>query len=50
MYPYKVQLVHALKPIGYQQRLNHAVRIQEMAREDNNFIHNLIMGDEAMLT
>ena len=47
MYSYKVQLVHALKPIDYQQRLNYTIRIQEMAKKDNNFIHNLIMGDEA---
>ena len=47
MYPYKVQLVQALKPIDYQQRLNYAIRIQEMTREDNNFIHNLIMRDVA---
>ena len=46
-YPYKVQLVQSLQPPDFQKRLNYAVRFQETARNDNEFIHKLIMGDEA---
>ena len=47
MYPYKVQLVQSLPSPDFQKRLNYAVRFQETARNDNEFIHKLIMGDEA---
>ena len=47
MYPYKVQLVQSLQPLDLQQRLTYAVRFQEIARNNINFIHKLIMGDEA---
>ena len=47
MYPYKVQLVQSLQPLDIRQRLTYAVGFQEIARNDINFIHNLIMGDEA---
>ncbi|CAK9826872.1 hypothetical protein ANTRET_LOCUS4642 [Anthophora retusa] len=46
MFPYKVQLVQELKPTDYEQRLVYAVRLQEVT-SDNNFIHRLIMSDEA---
>jgi len=41
-----VQLVHPLKLRDHQQWLNDGVRIQAIAREDNNFIHNLIVDDK----
>ncbi|KAK3892905.1 hypothetical protein Pcinc_003271 [Petrolisthes cinctipes] len=47
LFPYKVQLVQQLKPKDYQQRLQYAVRIQELARNDRNFTQNLMMTDEA---
>jgi hypothetical protein len=47
MFPYKIQLVQKLKPTDHPQRLNYAIRIQELARENNEFIHELIMSDEA---
>nr|XP_012563354.1 unnamed protein product [Hydra vulgaris] len=47
MYPYKIQLVQSLQPPDFQKRLNYAVRFQRTARNDNEFIHKLIMGDEA---
>jgi len=47
MFPYKVQLVQELKPGDSQQRIIYAVRLQELAREHNEFIHYLIMSDEA---
>ena len=47
MYPYKVQLVQSIQPLDLQQRLNYAIRSQEILRININFIHNLIMGDEA---
>ena len=43
MYPYKVQLVQSLQPLDMQQRLTYAVRFQEIARSDINFIHNLMI-------
>jgi hypothetical protein len=36
-----------LKPIDHPQHLNYAIRIQELARENKEFIHQLIMSDEA---
>ena len=47
MYLYKIQLVPSLQPLDMQQWLTYAVRFQKIARNDINFIHNLIMGDEA---
>jgi hypothetical protein len=47
LYPYKVQLVQELKPADLRQRLNFAVKFQELARNEINFIENLIMSDEA---
>ncbi|KAK3863613.1 hypothetical protein Pcinc_030639 [Petrolisthes cinctipes] len=47
LFPYKVQLVQQLKPKDYQQRLQYAVRIQELARNYRNFTQNLMMTDEA---
>lgn len=47
MYPYKVQLVQSLQPLDLQQRITYAVRFQEIARNNINFIHKIIMGDEA---
>ena len=29
LFPYKIQLVHELKPTDYQERLNYAIRIQK---------------------
>lgn len=47
MFPYKIQLVQELKPIDYQQRLDYAIYFQQKAEENPDFIHNLIMSDEA---
>ena len=47
MYPYKVQLVQSLQPLDMQQWLTYAIRIQKIARNDINIIHNLIIGGEA---
>ena len=47
MYSYEVQLLQSLQPLDIQQRQTYAVRFQKIARNDINFIHNLIMGDEA---
>uniref|UniRef100_A0A8D8SNF8 DUF4817 domain-containing protein n=2 Tax=Cacopsylla melanoneura TaxID=428564 RepID=A0A8D8SNF8_9HEMI len=47
LFPYKIQIVQALKPTDYQRRLEFAVRFQTKAAEDPEFIHNLIMSDEA---
>jgi len=46
-YPYKIQLVQELKPTDYRNRLAYAVQIQELARQEADCIHNLVMGDEA---
>lgn len=47
LFPYKVQLVQELKPGDSQERIIYALRFQELAREHNDFIHHLIMSDEA---
>lgn len=47
MFPYKIQLVQELKPTDYQQRLDYAIYFQQNAQENPNFIHNLVMSDEA---
>ena len=47
LFPYKTQMVQALQPTDLQFRLAYAVHIQQLAREQNEFIHKLIMSDEA---
>lgn len=47
LFPYKIQLVQQLKPPDFVQRLQYAVRFQDIARGDPEFIHKLIMSDEA---
>ncbi|XP_023311192.1 uncharacterized protein LOC111692289 [Anoplophora glabripennis] len=47
MFPYKIQLVQELKPTDYQQRLDYAIYFRQKAEENHDFIHNLIMSDEA---
>lgn len=47
LFPYKVQVAHALQPDDCQRRLEYAVRLQEFARANPIFIHQLIMSDEA---
>ena len=47
LFPYKLQLVQALQPTDLQSRLAYAVHIQQLAREQNEFIHNLTMSNEA---
>ena len=47
LFPYKTQMVQALQPTDLQFRLAYAVYIQQLAREQNEFIHKLIMSDEA---
>ena len=42
-YTYKVQSVQSLQPLDMQQWLTYADRLQEIARNTINFIHNLIM-------
>ena len=46
LFPYKIQLVHELKSTDYQERLDYAVRIQKLAKEETGFIDSLIMSDE----
>ena len=36
-----------LKPIDYQQRLDYPIYFQQKAKENPDFIHNLIMSDAA---
>ncbi|CAH1114353.1 unnamed protein product, partial [Psylliodes chrysocephalus] len=47
MFPYKIQLVQEIKPTDYQQRLDYAIALQRKARENRDFIDNIIMSDEA---
>lgn len=47
LFPYKIQLVQALKPADYEQRVAYAIRFQQLAREVDGFVHHLIMSDEA---
>ena len=47
LFPYRVQLVQQLKPQDYEQRLQYAIRIQELSRNDPNFTYKLIFSDEA---
>lgn len=47
LFPYKMQLVHELKPNDAQERIQYSRRFQELCLENNEFIHKLIMSDEA---
>ena len=47
LYPYKIQLVHELKQNDAQRRIQYSHRFQELCFENNEFIHKLIMSDEA---
>ena len=47
LYPHKVELVQKLKPTDHRQRLNYSVQIQRVVNEENEFVHKLIMSDEA---
>ena len=49
MYPYKIQLVQSLQLLDMRQWLTHAVKFQEIAKNDIKFIYNLIMGDKAYI-
>ena len=42
LFPYKIQMLQALQPTDLQSRLAYAVHIQQLAREQNEFIHKLI--------
>ena len=46
LYPYKIQLVHELKPNDAQRRIQYSRRFQELCLENNTFIHKLIMSDD----
>ena len=46
-YPYKVQLIQELTPQDFQPRLQYAVKLQELAKNEPNFFDKLIMSDEA---
>ena len=46
LYPYKIQLVHELKPNDAQRRIQNSRSFQELCLENNEFIHKLIMSDE----
>ena len=39
--------MQSLQPLDMHQRLTYALRFHETARNNSNFIYNLIMGDEA---
>lgn len=47
LFPYKLQLVQRVSPADAQARLRYAVRFQNLAREQQDFLQNLIMSDEA---
>ncbi|CAH2007407.1 unnamed protein product [Acanthoscelides obtectus] len=47
MFPYKIQMVHHLRPQDYAQRQNYAIRFQQLVREKEDFLNRLIMTDEA---
>lgn len=47
MFPYKIQMVQQLLPQDHQARLQYAIRFSQIARENDNFLNNLIMSDEA---
>lgn len=47
MFPYKVQLVQALKSIDNQQRLDYTIYFRQKTEQNSGYIHNLIMNHEA---
>lgn len=47
LFPYKIQMVQSLKTQDTHQRLQYAIQFQKMAKDDNQFLNNLIMSDEA---
>ncbi|KZC15025.1 hypothetical protein WN55_08618 [Dufourea novaeangliae] len=47
MFPYKIQLVQELKPTDYAQRMDYVISLLEKQDQSTDFIHNLIMSDEA---
>lgn len=47
LFPYKIQMAQYLKQVDQQQRLTYALKFQEMARGNENFLQNLIMSDES---
>ena len=46
MFPYKIQLVQQLQPQDYEQRLEYAMRLQDLVNGDPGFLQTLIMSDE----
>ena len=46
-FPYKIQLCHEIKPRDKQQRLQCSIALQQFVAENPDFIHQLIMSDEA---
>jgi len=47
MFPYKIQLAQQFLLQDPQQRLEYANKLKQIARENENFLSNLIMSDEA---
>ena len=47
LYLYKIQSVHELKPNDAQRRIQYGRHFQELCHENDEFIHKLIMSDEA---
>lgn len=47
LFPYKIQLTQKLLPADKPRRLDWAQRVIEMAEEDEQFWHKIIMTDEA---
>ena len=47
LYLYKIQSVHELKPNDAQSHMQYSRRFQELCLENNEFIHKLIMSNEA---
>lgn len=50
LFPYKIQIVQKIRPTDYQKRLDFAMSLQQKVEEDPDFIHKLIMSDEAHFT
>ena len=44
--PFKIELVQELKPVDYSNQIAYVVQIQELTRQEADFIHN-IMGNKA---
>ena len=47
LYPYKIHLIYELKPNDAQIRIQYSRYFQQLCLEKNEFIHKLIMSDEA---